>query len=395
MIMPEAGLQFASALSTAADAGQAVNETVGAIQAAFGGPPDLVAAFYTHHFGPAIDEIPGLLKSRLGAGALVGCTGESIVGTRREVEGSPALSVWAARLPGVSVTPMHLNFVRTAEGPSIVGWPESTAEAWPAGAALVVLGEPFSFPADWLLERLAADRPEAIVCGGMASGAFGPGKNRVAVDDKSHAGGAAAVLLHGPIAIRTVVSQGCRPIGKPAVITKAEQQTIQEIGGRPPLEVLQEMFDELTPEERKLVNQGLHVGRVVNEYQEKFGRGDFLIRNVIGADRATGAMAVADFFRRGQTVQFHVRDAASADEDLRSLLAEAGRTFRPAGALLFTCNGRGTRMFDVPDHDAAAVDDAWPGLPVAGLFAQGELGPIGGRSFMHGFTASAALFGPA
>jgi len=392
--MPAAGLQFASALSTAAEAGAAVDETVAAIQAALGGPPDLVCAFYTHHYGPAIDEIPAMLKRRLAAGALVGCTGESIVATRREVETSPALSVWGARLPGVSVTPMHLNFVRTGEGPSIVGWPESTEAAWPEGAALVVLGEPFSFPADWLLERLAADRPGAVVCGGMASGAFGPGKNRVAVDEASHAAGAAAVLLHGPIAVRTVVSQGCKPIGKPAVVTKSEQQSIQEIGGRKPLEVLQELFDELTPNDRALVNEGLHVGRVINEYQETFGRGDFLIRNVMGANRETGAIAVADFIRRGQTVQFHVRDAASADEDLRALLAEAGREFTPAGGLLFTCNGRGTRMFDVADHDAGAVEAAWPGLPLAGLFAQGELGPVGGRSFMHGFTASLAVFGP-
>jgi small ligand-binding sensory domain FIST len=391
--MSAAGLQFASALSTATDAGVALDETVAAVQTALGGPPDLVFAFYSHHHGPAIDTIPATLKRRLGTGALLGCTGESIVGSGREVEASPALSVWGARLPGVSVTPMHLNFVRTAEGPSIVGWPESVEGDWPEGAALVVLGEPFSFPADWLLERLAADRPGAIVCGGMASGAFGPGKNRVAVDDKSHAAGAAAVLLRGPIAVRTVVSQGCKPIGKPAVVTKSEQQTIQEIGGRPPMTALQEMFDELSPEDRKLVNQGLHVGRVINEYQETFGRGDFLIRNVVGADRETGSIAVADFIRRGQTVQFHVRDAKSADEDLRALLAEAGQGFTPAGGLLFTCNGRGTRMFDTPNHDAQAVDTAWPGLPLAGLFAQGELGPVGGRSFTHGFTASLALFG--
>src|SRR5262245_2441237 len=136
--MSESGLQFASSLSTSSNASAAVDETVAAVQAKLGGPPDLVFAFYTHHFGPAIAEIPGLLKAKLGAGALVGCTGESIVGTRREVESSPALSVWAARLPGVSVTPMHLNFVRTADGPSIVGWPESTTEAWPEGAALLV-----------------------------------------------------------------------------------------------------------------------------------------------------------------------------------------------------------------------------------------------------------------
>jgi small ligand-binding sensory domain FIST len=196
------------------------------------------------------------------------------------------------------------------------------------------------------------------------------------------------------VGLRSVVSQGCRPIGRPFVVTKAQDNVILQLGGRPPLAVLQELWQALDERDRRLFQQGLHVGRVINEYQGDFQRGDFLIRNVIGLDRTTGALAITDRVRVGQTLQFHVRDAATADEDLHALLqldlSAAAR--RPAGALLFSCNGRGSRLFDVPDHDAAALRAEAGDIPVAGFFAQGELGPVGGQNFIHGFTASVALF---
>jgi len=208
--------------------------------------------------------------------------------------------------------------------------------------------------------------------------------------------GAVAVLVHGPVEIRAVVSQGCRPIGRHFVVTKAEQNVILELSGKPPLAQLQEVFDTLTPREQELVQSGLHVGRVINEYQETFGRGDFLVRNVVGADRKSGAIAIGDFVRPGQTVQFHIRDAETADEELRELLSAARDSGggSPLGALMFTCNGRGTRMFSQPHHDAGALGEVLGGIPLAGFFAQGEIGPVGGHSFLHGFTASIALFSP-
>ena len=384
--------RFAAAMSTEATAVRALQECCDALEAALDGPPDLIIVFYSHHYGPDIDAIPAQLQERFGPKALLGCTGESLVGNGREVETSPALSLWGARLPGVDVTPLRLGFAKTPEGPSITGFPDSLSGEWPAGSALLLLGEPFSFPADWLLERMNEDRPGVPVIGGMASGAHGPKQNRVALGGESFHDGAVAVLLSGPIVVRTVVSQGCRPIGESFVITQAEKQMIQSLGGRPPLEYLQELFGTLSERDRELVNQGLHVGRVINEYQSTFGRGDFLIRSVVGVDRQHGGIAAADYFRRGQTVQFHIRDAVTADEDLRELLSRMSGDFRPEGGLLFTCNGRGSRLFDVADHDASAVQTTWPDLPVAGFFAQGELGPIGDKNFMHGFTASLALF---
>jgi small ligand-binding sensory domain FIST len=178
------------------------------------------------------------------------------------------------------------------------------------------------------------------------------------------------------------------------VITRGQENIIEELGGRPPLAQLQELWNSLTPEDQNLFQQGLHIGRVINEYQGEFQRGDFLVRNVLGLDRATGALAITDRVRVGQTVQFHVRDAETADEDLHALLQldVHAHDKPPQGALLFTCNGRGTRLFNQPHHDAGVIRAEAGTIPVAGFFAQGELGPVGGQNFIHGFTASVALF---
>jgi small ligand-binding sensory domain FIST len=288
---------------------------------------------------------------------------------------------------------MHLRFVQTQEGGTFVGWPSELPNPWPAGAALFLLGDPFSFPADELIQRINEDHPGIPVLGGMASGGARPEENRLLLGSRCHPAGAVAALVHGGVRIRSVVSQGCRPIGRPFIVTKAEANVIRELGGMPALGRLQEVFAELTPNEQQMVREGLHVGRVLSEYQDHFGRGDFLVRNVIGADPDSGAIAIGDYVRPGQTVQFHVRDAETADEDLRALLTSAATdaAASPAGALVFTCNGRGTRLFSAPDHDAACVRDCLGNIPVAGFFAQGELGPIGGKNFLHGFTASVAL----
>ena len=259
-------------------------------------------------------------------------TGEAIVGGNREIEGEAALSVWAARMPGVEVMPFHLTYQR-AEGGTFVGWPEALDAAWPTDAALLLLADPFTFPADVLLERLGEDQPGLPVLGGMASGGAQPGENRLLLGGQVHRAGAVAVLLSGGIRVRSVVSQGCRPIGKPMVITKAQQNVVLELGGKPALAQLRELFESLPADQQRLVQQGLHVGRVINEYQEGFARGDFLIRNVMGFDPEAGAIAIGDFARVGQTVQFHVRDAQTADEDLRQLLtaAKSGQSVgRPA-----------------------------------------------------------------
>jgi small ligand-binding sensory domain FIST len=388
-------LACASALSTLDSAEAALLEAAQAARAALGGRPDVAFLFISPHHARAADELAAQACELLGTGNLLGCTGEAIVGAGREVEEAPALSLWLARWPDAQLTPLHLKFERTSEGGVLEGWPDKLAGEWAPGSFLLVLGEPFSFPADYLLERMNEDRPGLPIVGGMASGAPAPGENRLFLGPHTHAEGAVVLHVSGGVKLRTIVSQGCRPIGRPLVVTKAERNVIHELGGKSAFVQLREIFNTLPTSEQRLVQRALHVGRVVSEYQERFEQGDFLVRNVVGIDGQAGAIAIGDYIRPGQTIQFHIRDEQAADAELAQLLAAArdsGTT--PAGGLLFTCNGRGTRMFSQPDHDAASIARAFGNLPVAGFFAQGEIGPIGRQNFMHGFTASIALFEP-
>ena len=236
--------------------------------------------------------------------------------------------------------------------------------------------------------------PQRPVLGGLASG--GQSSDTCALflnGDVVH--GAVGAVLEGDFTLRTVVSQGCKPIGQPQVITRCEDQIIHELGGQPALEVVKDTLAALPAEDQALAQTALLMGRVIDEYQEDFGRGDFLIRTFIGADPKSGALMVGDTFRPGQTVQLHVRDAKTAREDLQHLMGSLAPTLteRPArGALLFSCNGRGEHLYGEPDHDSRVIAAAAGTAPIAGFFCNGEIGPIGNTNFLHGFTASIGIF---
>jgi small ligand-binding sensory domain FIST len=373
---------------------QALAETCKAARERLGTRPNLAVLFATHHHAGAFANLAARACDLLETDHLIGCAAESVAGVGQEVEDGPGLALWLASLPKTTITPMHLQFHRTPEGGVFGGWPDDLPETWPKDSSLLMLGEPFTFPADVLLARLNEDQPQTTVMGGMASGGATPGQNMLFLGRDAVPLGAVAVLLSGGVRLRSVVSQGCRPIGKPFVITKADRNIVYELGGRPALERFDQVYQELATHERELISRGLHLGRVVSEYQDHFEQGDFLVRNVLGADQETGAIAIGDWVRPGQTVQFHVRDAETADGELNFLLAGATRDSetRPQAALMFTCNGRGTRLFPEPHHDAGAIQKTLGDAPLAGFFAQGEIGPIGGKSFLHGLTASIALF---
>lgn len=388
-------MQFAAALSTDDQFSTAFDQAASQALKQLAAGVDLALLFVSGHHAATLDDLAPQIAQRIGAKILLGCTGESIVGGAREIEDAPAVALWLAHLPGTHLAPLQLDFEQTPDGGMITGWPAELTGAIPHSSTLLLLGEPFTFPADLLLERLNEDQPRLQVLGGMASGGHGPGQNRLLLNDQALAEGAVGVWIDDSVRVTSVVSQGCRPIGRHFVVTKAQQNMIFELSGQSALECLHEVYGQLTPQEQQLVRGGLHLGTVVNEYQDSFNRGDFLIRNVTGIDRESGAVAIGDFVRVGQTVQFHVRDAHSADQDLRELTAAAQDQATPLGALLFTCNGRGTRLFEQPNHDAGVLAQQWNNLPTAGFFAQGEIGPVGGKNFLHGFTASAALFSPA
>jgi small ligand-binding sensory domain FIST len=388
-------MPYAAALSTNANTRQAIEEVVSHALGALQGTPDLAVVFFSAHHLAGANDLASSLMQRLTPRCLIGCNAESVACNEQEVEGSPALSLWLARwTKPVELEPFHLVMERTPDGASLLGWPDGILGADPEQAAVLLLGDPFTFPVDAFLDQLNQNHRGLRVMGGMASGIGGPGQCRLLLGERVLSQGAAGVLLQGPVRLRSIVSQGCRPIGRHLVITKGQENIISELGGKPPLVHLQQLWNDLDERDRELFQQGLHIGRVINEYRDTFQRGDFLVRNVLGMDRETGSLAITDRIRIGQTVQFHVRDAETADEDLHALLQMdlSAHEQRPAGALLFTCNGRGTRLFSEPNHDAGVIQTEAGKLPLAGFFAQGELGPVGGQNFIHGFTASVVLF---
>ncbi|MDQ2754814.1 MAG: FIST C-terminal domain-containing protein [Actinomycetota bacterium] len=383
-------MPFASALSEHPIAATAPGEAVGQVLDQLGKGPQLAVLFVTTPHAESLADIAGVVVDLLAPGTLVGCVAESVAGTGREVEHRSALSLWAGSAG--PLIPLELESVGS-RGP-IMGWPESVAFE---PSAVLLVGDPFSFPVEPFFEWLATTHPGLPVIGGMASGARTPGRTRLVIDGRVRSDGAVGVLLGPGAHVRTEVSQGCRPIGFPWMVTRADGNVIQTLAGKPPLERLEALAQgQLTAREVALINQGgLQVGKVINEHKASFGTGDFRIVGIMGADRRTGAIALADAVSTGSTVQFHLRDAEAADAELRQLLANhlpASERRSPDAALLFTCNGRGTRLFPHPHHDASVISELLGEIPVGGFFASGEFGPVGGRNFLHSFTASIALF---
>ncbi|HZA79557.1 MAG TPA: FIST N-terminal domain-containing protein [Acidimicrobiales bacterium] len=384
-------MMFASALSEHPDPAEATGEVVGTVLERLGTGPDLAVLFCSPQHRDAVGDIAASIRRLLRPGVLLGATAVAVLGGAREVEDAPAVGLWAGRL-AAPARPVRLDAVRTASGIALQGLSGSTFEP---GDTLLLLADPFSLPVDAIIDALAeleppgAHGPLAVpVVGGMASAAATPGGNRLVLDDEVVSSGGVGVVLPDRVAATAIVSQGCRPIGDPMIVTRAEGNLVLEIAGRPALDRLDDLVRSVDAEERALLASGLQIGIAIDEHQDTFGRGDFLVRSVMGADRRHRALAVGDRVEVGTTVQFQVRDAVAADEDLRALLAGATGD----AALVFTCNGRGQRLFDEPDHDARVVHDALGSPALAGMFCAGEIGPVGGRSFIHGFTASVLLF---
>ncbi|MEC4688553.1 MAG: FIST N-terminal domain-containing protein, partial [Nitrospirota bacterium] len=387
-------LRFSAVVSRDTDAVQAGRDLSQATRRALGeGPADLAFLFFSPHYAEQSTDLTAAVRRELAPNLLVGCTGEGIIGGTEEIESAPAISLWAARLPGVSMTPIRLSCSQDEDGISVSGWPDDLVSG-PALPNFLLLGDPFSTGVDEALSLIAERCPGSMAIGGMAGGGRDVGENRMVLNDEVYEGGLVGVALSGPLSIRTVVSQGCRPIGERYVVTKAENNVIHELGGVPALERLQTVFETLSGGERRLAHRALHIGVVMNEQRNRFERGDFLVRNLIGADRNSGSVAIGDMIKVGQTVQFHIRDAQSASEDLHLMLAADRSRHQqpPLGALLFSCCGRGRGLFGQPHHDVTVLHERAGNIPVAGFFAQGEIGPVGGMNFLHGYTASVALF---
>lgn len=384
-------LRFASAVSTGADTEAALRTAMESVRLHMGpGPVDLVCAFFSGHHVPHAGLIAAVLADELRPAVSIGCSGEGIIAGNVELETSAALTLWAARLPGVHLEPLRLSFSPFQDQFNMAGWPEPGPEP----GTFLLFADPFSTPMQNFFPVLRDRYGRAAAIGGLAGGGHDAGENRLLRNGEVFDDGLVGVRVQGRVSIRTVISQGCRPIGERYIVTRAEHNLIHELGGVPALQRLQSAFESLPVEARRQAYRALHLGIAIDEHRDRFGRGDFLVRNLIGADQTTGSVAIGDLVQEGQTVQFHLRDGRSASEDLGMLLAEDATKHGepPRAALLFSCCGRGQGLFGSPHHDAGALRDRWGDIPVAGFFAQGEIGPVSGRNFLHGYTASIALF---
>jgi small ligand-binding sensory domain FIST len=380
--------RIGAGLSTSESAWEAATEAAREARGgALGGAEvDLAFVFLSPAHLVEAEAAAEAVREELATRHLLGCVAEGVVAGVRELEGGPAVAVWAGALPGAEIECFHVAAVQTDGGIAVAGFPELED---PGLVALLV--DPFTFPVGSFLTRLNEAHERIPLVGGIAAGGGRPGAQALILNDAVHAEGAVGAVVSG-LPVLTVVSQGCRPIGREAVITRCEGNVVYELAGEPALERLRREIAALSCEEQALAARGLLAGLVIDENRPQYETGDFLMRGLLSADEATGALALGETVRVGQTLRFFVRDAASADADLRQALADAPRRARPAGALLFTCNGRGTNMFPEPDHDARVVAEALGTRALAGFFCGGEIGPVGGKAFLHGFTATLAVF---
>jgi len=388
-------MQCHVAVSQDANPQQAAQVVSRSVHDAFGGKGcDIACVFFSSHFSEDVQSLVDIVRRNLAPKVLLGCMGAGVIGGTQEIEDHSGLVLWGLSHPRMQVTPFHLTPKKNGEAISLKGWPDMP-KGHQAPQAFLLFADPFSTPIDELFALVDHHAPGSAAIGGIASGGMDEGESRLILNDKMIESGVVGVAIQGGVELRTVVSQGCQPIGERYVVTKVDRNVIQELGGIPPLERLEATLKALGELERQQAANGLQMGIAMDEHRAEFGQGDFLIRGLLGADRQSGSLAIADFVQEGQTIQFHVRNAEAAGADLHHALSKERVLFPnrpPKGALLFSCNGRGQQFFQMPHHDIAMIHQHLGMLPVAGFFAGGEIGPVGGKNFLHGYTASMALF---
>ncbi|PCI09574.1 hypothetical protein COB72_05955 [bacterium] len=416
-------IKMVTAMSTREDPIDAALQVSDRIKHQLGSSPDLLMVFVSIHHARKMGMIADTLRDRLSSSHMLGITASGVMSNASVIEDGPALSVLACRFPGVGINPFWIDHLspresmeeRAAKLSDCIGATDDMR-------ATLFFADPFSVPLVNLIPALSASRVQVVansgrvdhigtIIGGMASAGNAPNTNTLLLNGETRNSGAMGVTLSGPIQVDTIVSQGCRPIGNPMVITKARGNLILELAGVRAVDAIREIVRELDEADKQLLANGLVMGRVINENKAHFGRGDFLIRNIMGGDESSGAVAIADIIHAGQTVQLHLHDQQTAREDL-SLLLDGQRLYsKPAGALLISCTGRSNNFFDEHTTDASVITHAFDpkpdganlaksgkevdpdaGIPLAGFFAAGEIGPVDGQVFQHGHTAVAALF---
>ncbi len=390
-------MKWASAITEQTSLEGAIEECASQIQSQLGNEaPDLAVTFVSPHYEPDYGRVIELVRQGLGPATLLGCSGGGIIGNGLEVEQRPALSITAARLPGVEIEGFHLE---AGSLPDL----DAAPDAWhdlvhvtpDQDPQFVMLADPFSFPVPNLLMGLDYAFQGAAKIGGLASGAQQQGGNALFLGDQMHRSGAVGVALRGNIMVDTVVAQGCRPVGQPMRVTKCARNVLAELDGEPPMGVLRDLFQKSDDRDRQLMRTSLFLGVVMDEFIDDPKQGDFLIRNVAGMDERSGVLAIGEMLKEGQLVQFHLRDAQTSAEDLVEALDRYNvdnRENSAQGALLFSCLGRGQYLYGRPNHDTDIFQEKLGSVPLGGFFCNGEIGPVSGTTFLHGYTSSFGIF---
>ena len=392
-------MKWASSVSELPDLEQAIDEcTNGLLKSLGDAQPDLAVVFVSPHYESEYDKVVQLIAKGLGPVKIFGCTGGGIIGNGVEVEQRPGISITGANLPDVEIVDFHLagdSLPDLDAGPN--SWEELLGVTSSQEPQFVVLADPFSFPVQDLLMGMDFAFAQSVKIGGLASGASHQGGNALFLGDQTHNSGAIGLALHGNITVDTVVAQGCRPIGQPMHITESRRNLLLGLDGQPPLTILKELFQTMNERDQALMQNSLFLGVVMDEFLESPKQGDFLIRNVVGMDARTGTLAIGETLKEGQMVQFHLRDADTSAQDLTAVLerfAMDNRENQARGALLFSCLGRGQHLYGRPNHDSDIFHEKLGEVPLGGFFCNGEIGPVSGTTFLHGYTSSFGIFRP-
>jgi small ligand-binding sensory domain FIST len=390
-------MKWASAISTNNIIEDCVREAVESIKKELGDlEPHLTTIFVSPHFKEDYPIIPNLIRSFIKPGALLGCSGGGIIGGGSEVEHQPAFSITCAYMPGVDVKLFYSDGMELPDqdtGPKV--WRDWIGVPNEENLHFILLADPFSFRGEDFLSGMDFSYPKSRKIGGLASGANQGSGNVLYKGEEIFNSGLVGAALSGNIEVDTIVAQGCRPIGKVHTVTKCQTTFLQEIDSQPPFKVLEELIENATDYDRKLIQTSLFLGVEMNPLDGDPKQGDFLIRNIMGLDRASGAISIGTFLREGQLVQFHLRDKLLSAEDLEMMLDDytlRSDSESASGALLFSCLGRGQYLYETQNHDSNMFADKLKNVPVGGFFCNGEIGPVGDSTYLHGYTSSFGIF---
>jgi small ligand-binding sensory domain FIST len=388
-------MRWASELSRHDDLTAAFAEAADALERQLeGSAPDLLLVFASPDHAGGLECIAALAGRRFTRTLLVGCTASGVIGGAHEAEEGPALSLTAAVLPGVALSGFHVEDTPAPNSAaSASAWRERVGCGPDERPKFLLLADPFTSDVGGLVEGLDCVYPGAPKFGGLASGGRLPTENRLLIGKDIHSSGAVGVVFRGDVEVDTLVAQGCRPIGKPMLVTRCHGHLLLELDGRPPLQVLAELYRSLDARDCGLVQHSLFLGIEMRSDAIEYDPGELLVRNILGLDQDSGALAVGTELRPMMVAQFVVRDPHSAEEELRRMLVRERRAAgRPKGALLFSCVGRGAGLFGCADHDTSLFEEQLGPAPLGGFFCNGEIGPVGGTTFLHGYTSAFAIF---